>query len=421
MEKITSAGLTWNAEPLKTGFGFKGGSLTELWQVTCRVSTDAGRSASGQSVQSVLWSDAAVFARLGQTAGNEKMLALTRYALSLLPGMALEAPPVMLEKLLPEVLAMGRRLTENQRLRTTFALNALTGVDWALWKLYRGTLGDPDFGTLAAPYSAYVGGRQAALGSIPLVSYGTSEEQVLDLAAKGCFLFKIKIGANPGGRNDPEEMLAWDIQRLARLHGLLSTLETPWTESGRPAYYLDANGRYDTRERLVRLLEAVDKMGALDSILLLEEPFPESDLRDVTGLPVTVAGDESAHSAEDAVILIEELGYRAMALKPIAKTVSVSLAVSQAAGERGAPCFCADLTVNPTMVELNKRFAAGLAPLPGLKRGVFETNGEQNYQNWRALCRQSPAYGEVWTVPRQGLYPLPEEYYAKDGGIWREQ
>lgn len=420
MEKIKSAGLVCRREPLNTHFGFKGGALTELWQVCCQLETDGGNVATGQSVQSVLWSDSAVFAQWGQDGGNEIMLALTRFALELLPGIALEPPPRMLEQLLPAVLKEGRKRTGQPNLRPTFALNALVGVDWALWKLYRLAQGSPDFAALTAPFTAYLGGRQPALGAIPLISYDTGEEQVLTLAKQGCFLFKIKIGSNPGGRNDPREMLEWDIQRLARLHRLLSTLETPWTKSGRPAYYLDANGRYDTRQRLTAFLEAADKMGALEHILLLEEPFPEDRLQDVSGLPVTVAGDESAHSPQDAALLMDQLGYQAMALKPIAKTVSVSLGVLEEAGKRGLPCFCADLTVNPTMVELNKRFAAGLAPLPGLKRGVFETNGAQNYRNWQALCRESPAWGEPWTIPEGGLYPLNDRYYQHDGGIWRE-
>ena len=84
------------------------------------------------------------------------------------------------------------------------------------------------------------------------------------------------------------------------------------------------------------------------------------------------------------------------------------------------PCFCADLTVNPTMVELNKRFAAGLAPLPGLKIGVFESNGAQNYANWGAMCRESPAFGESWTQFRNGTYALSEKYYRQDGNLWKE-
>lgn len=420
MEKIDSARLSSRCQPLLHSFGFKGGSLTELWQITCELTTDRGARAVGESVQSVLWSDGAVFARWGQDEGNRKMLALTSFALERLHGMTLEAPPEMLKKLLPEVLAYGRRITENDALRTTFALNALTGIDWALWKLYRKSRNVQSFSELTAPFTAYLGQRQSRLGGIPLLSYNTAPDEILTLADRGYFLFKIKIGSNPDGSNDPEAMLRWDIARLRQIHGLLSSLDTPWTQCGHPMYYLDANGRYDSVERLQRFLDAADAMGALERILLLEEPFAEENLQDVRALPVRIVADESAHSAQDAIVRMEQCGYRAIALKPIAKTVSISLEVLQAAGERGVPCFCADLTVNPTMVELNRRFAAGLAPLPGLKIGVFESNGAQNYANWAEMCRESPAFGEPWTQFRNGVYALSEEYYRHDGNLWKE-
>lgn len=421
MEKIQTTVLHSQCQPLLHAFGFKGGSLTELWQVTCEITTDHGASATGEGVQSVLWSDSSVFERWGQHEGNRKMYALTAFALERLRGMPLEAPPRMLRKLLPEMIEYGKGLTENANLRTTFVLNALTGIDWALWKLYRKSQGFRSFEDLTAPFTNYLHQRQSELGGIPLLSYNTTEEEIRSLARKGYFLFKIKIGSNPGGRNDLDAMLRWDIARLEQIHRILSPLDTPWTECGHPLYYLDANGRYDSVDRVRQFLDAAEAMGALDRILLLEEPFAENNLQDVRSLPVRIAGDESAHSAEDAIVLMEQYGYGAIALKPIAKTVSVSLEVLQAAGERNVPCFCADLTVNPTMVELNKRFAAGLSPLPGLKIGVFESNGEQNYVNWKTMCRQSPAWGEPWSLFREGVYSLPENYYTNDGNIWKDK
>jgi len=44
------------------------------------------------------------------------------------------------------------------------------------------------------------------------------------------------------------------------------------------------------------------------------------------------------------------MGYGAITLKPIAKTMSMSLKIAQLAYERSIPCFCADLTVNPILV-----------------------------------------------------------------------
>lgn len=421
MAIIKSATLSHRAEPLLHSFGFKGGALTELWQVYVRMELDDGTAATGQSIQSVLWSDSAVFAAWGQQQGNEKMLQLTAYALELLEGMALEAPPKMLKKLLPRLMERGRAITENENLRTTFALNALTGIDFCLWKLYRIQQGSPDFDHLTAPFTQGLKCHQPSLGLIPLLTYDTSEEQIRQLAQEGCFLFKIKIGSNPGGRNDLEEMLAWDTQRLRQIHEILSGYQTPWTDCGKPLYYIDANGRYDSRERLERFLDAAKEMGALEYIVLLEEPFAENNLQSVHGLTVLIAADESAHCAEDAQMLMDTYGYSAMALKPIAKTLSVSLEVLEAAHKRGVPCFCADLTVNPTMVELNKRFAAGLASLPGLKTGVFETNGAQNYVNWIQLQAASPAWGESWAEPAMSCYQLSSDYYLSDGNLWKEE
>lgn len=421
MAIILSTRLSHRPEPLLHAFGFKGGALTELWQVYVRMELDDGTAATGQSIQSVLWSDSAVFAAWGQQQGNEKMLQLTAYALELLKGMELEAPPAMLRKLLPKLMDYGRNITENPDLRTTFALNALTGIDFCLWKLYRIHQGSPDFDHLTASFTQGLGCHQPSLGLIPLLTYDTAEQQIRQLAEDGCFLFKIKIGSNPGGRNNLEEMLNWDIQRLRQIHEILSNYATPWTDCGKPLYYIDANGRYDSRARLERFLDAAQEMGSLERIVILEEPFAENNLQSVRGLPVRIAADESAHCAEDAQMLMDIYGYSAMALKPIAKTLSVSLEVLEEARKRGVPCFCADLTVNPTMVELNKRFAAGLESLPGLKIGVFETNGAQNYVNWEQLQQASPAWGEPWAEPEMSCYRLSQSYYLTDGNLWKEE
>lgn len=78
------------------------------------------------------------------------------------------------------------------------------------------------------------------------------------------------------------------------------------------------------------------------------------------------------------------MGYGAIALKAIAKTLSMTMRIAQAAHERDVPCFCADLTVNPILVEWNKAMAARLAPFPGL----LETNGLEKYQGGGVPPRQ---------------------------------
>jgi len=149
---------------------------------------------------------------------------------------------------------------------------------------------------------------------------------------------------------------------------------------------------------------------------LLEEPFPEEAEIDVRDIPVRLAADESAHSDTDAARRIE-LGYGAIALKPIAKTMSMSLRIAALAHKKGVPCFCADLTVNPILVDWNKNVAARLAPLPGVKIGVVETNGHQNYRNWERMKSYHPRAGAPWTEMTRGLFHLDDDFYASGGGI----
>lgn len=417
---IVSCEYTCRPEPLIRPFGFKGGALTELWQVTCRLTDSEGRLGIGLGVQSVLWSDSAVFTRLGPEKGNRLMLSMTRHALALLKGRPLSRPDRMLRDLIPCVWEYGRRESGCQNLRLTFVLNALTPVDWALWQLYAKTCGCFRLTELAAPVTSALQCRQPRLGNIPLISYGTAPEEILKLAGEGAFLYKIKIGSAPKGAENLDAMLEWDCSRLLEIHNLVSEKVTPHTQCGHPVYYLDANGRYDSPKRLERLLDFASKHGILDRILLLEEPFAEDRLQNVRHLPVLVVGDESAHGADDARRLIEDYGYSAIALKPVAKTLSITLEVLETAQSRHIPCFCADLTVNPAMTGYNKAIAARLPLLPGLKCGVMESNGAQNYLHWEQMALEDPAAGEPWALPVKGLYELNDDFFRSDGGIWRE-
>ena len=56
---------------------------------------------------------------------------------------------------------------------------------------------------------------------------------------------------------------------------------------------------------------------------MLEEPFPEDADIDVSDIPVRVAADESVHDVESVRKHIQ-MGYTAIALKPIAKTLTMS-------------------------------------------------------------------------------------------------
>jgi L-alanine-DL-glutamate epimerase-like enolase superfamily enzyme len=151
--------------------------------------------------------------------------------------------------------------------------------------------------------------------------------------------------------------------------------------------------------------------------VLLEEPFPEKVREPVNDLGVRVAADESAHTDRDARERIA-LGYGAIALKPVAKTLSMTLKIAAVAHEAGIPTFCADLTVNPILVDWNKVVAARLPPLPGLATGLLETNGHQFYRDWTTMQGYHPQAGASWTRAERGVFTLGDDFYEHDGGIF---
>jgi L-alanine-DL-glutamate epimerase-like enolase superfamily enzyme len=261
--------------------------------------------------------------------------------------------------------------------------------------------------------------RHERIAAIPLITYSAGMADIQREVENGCFFFKIKIGSDPDHDGNQEKMLAWDKERLKSIHELLRNIPCPHTDDGHIPYYLDANGRYETKECLMRLLDYADSIGALERIALFEEPFPEHLRVDVSDLPVRLAADESAHSDRDVEERIT-LGYRAIALKPIAKTMSMTFDMIGVCARHSIPCFCADLTVNAWLVDLNKNFAARLAPLPGLRVGLLESNGHQYYTNWERMCETLPYPDGKWIYPRDGLYHLDEDFYRQSGGIFKE-
>lgn len=417
-ERIASVGLGFEREKLQAPFGFKGAHMDELWQIVVLLQDENGNEGIGLGVQSVLWSDSSVFAEFSPAAGNSIMLLLTERALSLLKDQRVRDPMAMLEDILPEVLEYGKKITGNENLRKTFVHNALVPVDMALWRLYaeenRITMFDDLIPEGAKPY---LQARQKQLAAVPLISYGVSPLNVGSLANSGSFFMKIKIGSDPDKDNDREKMLQWDCRRLTEIHNILKEYRTPYTDSGKILYYLDANGRYDTKDRLMRLLDHADKIGALEQISLLEEPFTEDSGIDVSDFPTRIVADESVHDAENVPGLIQ-LGYTGIALKPVAKTLSTSFQILEQAGRAKVPCFCADLTVNPLMVDWNKNFAARLASLPGMRVGVLESNGQQNYTSWSRMKNFHPMGWESWVDPEGGVFSLDKNFYRYSGGIF---
>ena len=411
---IAATGCQFEREPMVRPFGFKGGYLTEEWIVSAYVRSTSGRHGIGLGTQSCLWSDAAVFAGNSEAGGNAIMFAMTQHALKLLEGQSFTSPVELNDWLWPQVWEYGRKVAARDDLRATFALNALVAVDNALWVLYARENGLKRFDDMIpAAYRPALSCRHAKCASIPLMSYAVPVPEVRAAADGGYFFMKIKIG-QPGTQ---EEMLAKDMARVTAIHEALKDVRTPYTKSGRLPYYFDANGRYEKKETLLRFLDHLKKIGALEQVAIIEEPFDEhADIR-VDDIPVRLAADESAHTVKDALDRIA-MGYRAMALKPIAKTMSMSMKIAQAAFEREVPCFCADLTVCPVMVEWNKAVAARLPAFPGIgDLGLVETNGHQNFRNWETMRKDLPYPDAHWTRTEKGVFECDADWYAKSGGI----
>lgn len=412
---INRVSSNFEREPLIRPFGFKGGYMTEIWQSASYLESSSGNHSIGLCTQSVLWSDAKVFANHSESGGNSLMYAMTEKAMQLANGQSFTTPLELLDNLYPQVYEFGRKITSKPDLRKTFALNALVGVDNAAWLLYAKENGITSFDDLIpSEYKPAFSSKHEKVAGIPLMAYTIPIEEIKGATDQGYFFMKIKIG-QPGTQ---EEMLEKDKDRLTAIHKAIGDVKTSYTKSGKLPYYFDANGRYEKKETLLRLLDHARKIGAFDQIAIIEEPFPEELEIDVSDIPVRLAADESAHTVEDAIKRID-MGYKAMALKAIAKTLSMTMKIAQAAYERDIPCFCADLTVNPILVEWNKNVAARLGSFPGIGNlGLVESNGHQNYKHWDAMMDYHPRKNGSWVEVRQGVYELNDEFYKTGGGIF---
>jgi L-alanine-DL-glutamate epimerase-like enolase superfamily enzyme len=412
--RILHAESNFEREALRRPLGFKGGYMTEKWQIAALLESESGNQGLGLCSQSVLWSDSRVFASYSEAAGNALMYAMLDEALRRVRGLSFDNPIEFLEEVFPEILEYGRKITGISDLRETFALMALVSLDNAVWLLYAAENKIESFdGLIPQRYRHLLSHKHKQVASVPLISYSVPLEQVKQLVEEGYFFLKIKIG-QPG---DQQEMLEQDKRRLREIHGAAGSVENPYTKTGRPSYYLDANGRYQRKDTLLRLLDYARKIGAYDQIAVIEEPFPEEYERDVGDIGFLVAADESAHTDESARARIQ-MGYSALAVKGAAKTLSMSLKILEVAHAHGIPCFCADSAAIPILVDWNKNLAARLAPIPGLSVGLLETNGQQNYARWGELSGYHPYSECSWTVPVKGVFQLGEDFFLKSGGIF---
>ena len=411
---IDKAMVAFEREPLIHSYGFKGGYITRLWQIATQLQDTLGNSTIGLGIQSPLWSDSKVTSQWGESSSNALMYNLTSRALQLIKGQTFETPIQMLDDILNEIHNYGIKITNNPNLRKTFALNALVSVDNAAWLLYGKQNGISSFDALIPDeYKSALSYKHKKLASVPSISYSTPESEIDSLGDEGYYFLKIKIGS-PGSQ---QEMLENDMIRMSMIQKKLGSRKTKNTSSGKILYYLDANGRYQSKDTFNKFLDHCRKIEAFDQIMIVEEPFPESFKEDVSDIDVRIAADESAHTDKDALERIE-MGYTAMALKPVAKTLSMTMKIVKLANEHKIPCLCADLTVNPIMVDWNKSIAARLAPLPKLNFGLLETNGHQNYKNWDAMVGYHPRGKASWNKSQNGTFNLDESFYNESAGIF---
>lgn len=403
--KIDTTYIGKEAEKLVSPFGFKGNYADGLWQTIAGLESN-GSEGLGIAVQSVLWSDASVFAEYGQDKGNELMYRLTEFALDRLKGMdfgdPFEANDWLFEKCFGEI----KRMTGRNDIRKTFVLNSLVPVDMAFWLLWSAEKGIKDYDTMTAGFGDYMSVQHDKIAAIPLITYGVKTNEIIKLLDEGSFFLKVKIGKEPD----------WDKKRVLDIWNIAKNYDSEYTVSGKPVIYLDANGMYSDMNELVSFLNFLESKDILKHVGVFEEPFDEFNETDVSGLPCTFAIDESAHSVEDSVIKFQQ-GYKAVALKPVAKTLSESLKILKAATDRGIKCFTADLTVAPWQLEWNRNLAARIPTLDCVKTGLLESNGSMNYTDWDRLKGYHPRGGGSWVDSKEGLFDLAE-FYECDGGLY---
>ncbi|MEO5602307.1 MAG: enolase C-terminal domain-like protein [Cyclobacteriaceae bacterium] len=411
--RIKNVDSNFEREPLMP-YRFKGSVITEGWQTAARLESESGIHKIGLGGQGILWSDSKVFASHSTNAGNALMFAMSERALQMMKGNSFSNPNDLLDELLPEVYEYGKKITRNPDLRKTFALNALVCVDNAAWLLYAQENNIKTFDEMIPDtYKPGLSYRHEKVGSMPSFSVGADVSKIKAAADQGYFIMKLKTGSS----GTQKEMLEKDIAFLTAVHKAIGHYETPYTKSGKIPYYFDANERYDEKDSLLRFLDHAKKIGAFDQIAVIEEPFGERNDVFVGDMGVTIAADESAHTVEDAATRIEQ-GYTAIAVKAIAKTLSMTMRITQLAYEKKITCFCADLTVNPILVDWNKCVAARLLPFSNIGIGLQETNGHQYYKNWDTMMGYHPRKNATWTQTRGGVYLTDKSFYSESGGIF---
>ena len=411
---IESCSSRFEREPLIRPFGFKGIYQNEFWVTAAMIENNSGVRHVGLQTQCLAWSDLDVFLAHNEVDGNMLLIKSLDYSLQKIRGQSFGNPIELQDAILGDVYQYGQSITNNKKLRKTFTLSSMVALDNALWMIYAQENGYKTFDEMIPhEYRQALGNHHQYVAHVPLMTYAVPLEEITQAVDQGYFFMKIKIG-RPGTQ---EEMLEGDKVRIEAIHKLIGTRETQHTVNGKIPYYFDANGRYEKKETLEKLLDHARKIGMFDQIAIIEEPFPEDAEINVGDLGVRFAADESAHTTEDVVKRIQ-MGYKAIALKAAAKTLSMTMKMAKVAHENKVPCFVADLACTPILVDWNKNIAARLDPLPGLKgMGLLESNGHQNYVNWKDLVSYCPYPDGSWIKSKDGLFHLEKDFYEKSGGV----
>jgi len=270
--KIKHVDSNFEREALIRPFGFKGIYQNEFWVSAALLESDSGIKHVGLMTQCLAWCDLDVFLAHSEEGGNLLLYQTLEHALQKIKGSTFRNPIELQEAILNDTHKYGRKITENEKLRMTFTLSSLVALDNAAWMIYAQENGFKKFDEMIPEeFQPSISYRHKKVAHVPLMSYAVPLSEIEDAVNQGYFFTKIKIG-RPGSQ---EEMLEGDKARIEAIHKLIGQRETPHTLNGKIPYYFDANGRYQKKETLQRLLDHARKIGMFEQIAIIEEPFPE--------------------------------------------------------------------------------------------------------------------------------------------------